>query len=270
MSHDSIFRRLANQEKVTPYFEAGLISQNWPLKYTIEIDSSPYYGTGDGKFHPSTHPHYGDRLNWYMLHPVYSQLMIPERRSVQSEMMLSMGSAIHGIVQTQFKMMKICKCDCDGPIHTCDDIEVEYRNDEHNVRGRLDFRAHLPEETVLVELKTQNIYSFDADVRAIDRSSPSEIWNRHPEWDIQMSMEEDCLGAASGILLVVKSGWPFTMKEYHHTRNDSLLSENYQKFDRVLAALEMDRPPKHCCALGSETHKSCPARTVCWDSEEKV
>lgn len=258
--YDSIFRRLASREKITPYFENGVLSDNWPMKYTVEIDSSPYYGLGDGKFHPSTHPFLGDRLLWYMFHPLYWDKLVPEKRSVMGEMTLVMGSAIHGIMQTQFKMMGLVTCDCEpGVKHTCGDLEVEYRNDRYNVRGRLDFRVHHPDgNTYLVELKTMNIYSFS-------KLKPDVISYEH---DMQMSLEEDCLGFSEGVLLIAEAGWPYTLKEFHHTRNDTLLSEAYQKFDRVTTAIELDRPPKHCCAFNSFEMKSCPARFVCWLSEE--
>lgn len=260
MIYDSIFRRLASKERITPYFEAGMLANNWPMKYPIIIDSSPYYGHGDGKFHPSTHPFLGDRLLWYMYHPLYRDNLLPEPRTVQSEMTLAMGSAIHGIMQTQFKMMGLCPCECEpGESHTCGYIEVEYRNDQYDVRGRLDFRVQHPDgNEYLVELKTMNSFSFY-------RLKPGVISYEH---DMQMSLEEDCLGFSEGILLIAEAGWPYTLKEFPHTRNDALCSEAYQKFDRVTTAIELDRPPRHCCAFGSPQSRACPARYLCWLKDE--
>lgn len=258
--YNNVLRRLAARDKITPYFESGILADNWPMKYSVEIDSSPYYGHGDGKFHPSTHPFLGERLLWYMLHEETRDLMIPERRSLQGEMTLVMGSAIHGIMQTQFKMMGLCKCDCTpGGTHTCGDIEVEYRNDEFNVRGRVDFNVRHPDgNRYLVELKTMNVYSF---------AKYNEISYEH---DVQMSFEEDCLGRSEGVLLIAQSGWPYDLREFHHTRNDKILSEQYQKFDRVLTAIQLDTPPKYCCQFGSPTMTTCPARNVCWLAKEGV
>lgn len=250
-AYSSIFKRLASKEKITPYLESGLLADNWPDKYTIEIDSSPYYGLGDGKFHPSTHPLLGERLLWYMFHPEYRDKLIQEKRSVMGEMTLAMGSAIHGIMQTQLVMMGLCKEE---------DIEVEYRNDQYNVRGRLDFKVNHPDGNIYpVELKTMNSYSFA-------KLKQGEFKFEH---DIQMSLEEDCLGFSEGILLIAESGWPYTLKEFHHTRNDELLSKTYQKFDRVTTAISLDSPPKHCCSYGSAEMQSCPARYLCWLRDEK-
>lgn len=258
--YSNILRRLAARDKITPFFEAGVLDNNWPAKYTIEIDSSPYYGLGDGKFHPSTHPLLGERLLWYMFHPLYYDKLVQERRSVIGEMTLTMGSALHGIMQTQFKMMGLCECNCEpGEQHTCRDIEVEYTNEQYNVRGRLDFLVHHPDGNVYpVELKTMNSYSFA-------KLQPDVISLQH---DIQMSLEEDCLGYSEGVLLVAEAGWPYNLKEFPHIRNDRLLSEVYQKFDRVTTAVQLDIPPKHCCAYGSAQNKSCPARFVCWDVDK--
>jgi len=246
-AYDSLFKRLAQRDKITPFFEHGVLSQKWPDEYTITIDSSPYYGLGDGKFHPSTHPLMGERLLWYMFHPEFADKLIHEKRTVMSEMTLAMGSAIHGIMQTQFTMMGLCKEE---------DIEVEYGSRQHNVRGRLDFLVHHPNgETIPVELKTQNVYAFS-------RQKEMKL-----EWDIQLSLEEDCLGYSEGVLLVAEAGWPYTLKEYHHSRNDNLLSQTYTKFDNVRTAVALDRPPKACCALNSAEMTSCPARHLCWLSK---
>lgn len=232
-----------------------MLAKNWPDKYSIEIDSSPYYGEGDGYFHPSTHAvdtpyaNTGARFLYYLYHPEYRDRLVPEKRSIQSEMALAMGSAIHGIIQTQLEMMGMV---------TEEDIEVEFRNEEHMVRGKLDLRVHHPNrETFPVEIKTQNIYSY-----------PKQKTLKE-EWDIQMSLEEDNLGFSWGVLLLVEAGWPYNLRELRHTRNDVLLSTTYQKFDYVRERIAFNRPPKHCCSFGSTTMKSCPARYVCWLAEEK-
>ena len=50
-----IFRSLAKRELLLPYFKNQVLANDWPMTYDIEVDSSPYYGFGDGYFHPSTH-----------------------------------------------------------------------------------------------------------------------------------------------------------------------------------------------------------------------
>lgn len=143
----SIFKSLANRDLLIPYFRNALSSNTWPDSYNIKIDSSPYYGAGDGYFHPSTHGLLGARQLYYMFHPATRDTMIREDRTITSEMTLAMGSALHGVVQTQFEMAGLIK----GP----EDCEVDYIIKDHHVRGRVDFVVHHPNGQVIpVELKS--------------------------------------------------------------------------------------------------------------------
>lgn len=144
--YKSIFNNLANRQMVVPWLESALLSDTWPESYDIKIDSGEYYGKGDGYFHPSTHPLMGVRELYYRFHPDHKDHVIQEKKSLQSHMTLAMGSALHGVVQTQLQMAGLL---------TPDDIEVEYVNREHHVRGRIDFILNHPSgERVLCELKS--------------------------------------------------------------------------------------------------------------------
>jgi len=243
--YGSVLSSLVNKELLLPYFRNALLSKQWPDSYTVQIDSSPYYGTGDGYFHPSTHGLIGARELYYRFHPDHQQHLIHEVRNVQSEMTLAMGSALHGIVQAQFQMAGLIKSE--------EDVEVEYIIEEHHVRGRVDFLVHHPDgNTYPVELKTQNSRSFDLQ---------DEI---KPIWDAQLSMGLHGTGYPTGVLLVLESGYPYRMKEFRVNRNDKLLSEIFAKFDYVRECIAHNTPPEHCCPLNSVAMQSCPARFQCW------
>lgn len=243
MTYGSILRSLANREVIIPYLENAILSQEWPDKYTITIDSSPYYGHGDGYFHPSTHPLMGERQLYYLFHPDYRDRIVQERPSLKREMTLAMGSALHGIVQTQFVMTGLVRPD---------QLEVEYINRDKHVRGRIDFIVNHPDGRRLIcEMKTQTNYKF---------SKQEEI---KPEWDAQLSLALDAMGEDTGILLLFESGFPYGLKEFTVPRNDALLSEIYAKFDRVREAIALNRPPMYCCAKGSPEMTSCRARFAC-------
>lgn len=129
-----------------------MLSDKWPDSYTITVDSSPYYGAGDGFFHPSSHAvssrfvNAGERYLWYLFNPKYKGRLVFERRSVQAEITLAMGSAIHAVVQTQFMQAGLLRPE---------NVEVEYVNVEHHVRGRIDFIVDHPSGRRLpVELKS--------------------------------------------------------------------------------------------------------------------
>lgn len=241
----SIFKSLAERDLLIPYFRNALLSQEWPDKYQIEVDSSPYYGRGDGYFHPSTHGLLGARQLYFRFHPDFRDRMVHEERTITQEMTLTMGSAIHAVVQTQFEMAKLIK----GP----EDIEVEYIIPEHHVRGRVDFIVHHPDGNVYpVELKTQNSRAF---------SLQKEL---KPIWDAQLSMGLHGTGYDEGVLLVVESGYPFGMREYRVPRNDKLLREIFAKFDYVRECIALNSPPEYCCSPGSKEMDKCPARYECW------
>lgn len=241
---DAILNRLASRDLILPFFEAGMLADNWPTSYSIEIDSSPYYGAGDGYFHPSTHALMGERELYYHFHPDTRDKLIPEKPSIQRQMAFAMGSALHGVVQTQMEMMKLVRAE---------DIEVEYINVEHHLRGRIDWLAHHPNGTVLpVEMKTRTVSRF--------------AWQDDPEpsWIAQLNLGLDSQDADLGILLMVEAGYPYRMTEFQVVRDHELLENIYSKFDRVRAAVEASEPPRHCCPPDSQVMKACPARLQCW------
>lgn len=241
----SILTALSEKNLLLPYFRNALISKKWPDSYQVTIDSGPYYGHGDGYFHPSTHALMDERELYYRFHPDHRDNIIHEQRSVQSEMTLAMGSALHGIVQAQFQMA--------GLIKDPSDCEVEYVIHEHHVRGRVDFLVHHPDgNTYPVELKTQNSRGFDLQTEIKET------------WDAQLSLGLHGTGYATGILLVLESGYPYRMREYLVPRNDELLSRIFSKFDYVRECIANNTPPEHCCPLDSITMKACPARYECW------
>lgn len=247
----SIFKSLAERDLLIPYFRNSLLSQEWPDSYTIEIDSSPYYGKGDGYFHPSTHGLMHARQLYYHFHPDHRDNMVPRERTITDEMTLAMGSALHGVIQTQFEMA--------GLIRGSTDVEVEYVIEQHHVRGRVDFIVHHPDGNVYpVELKTQNsrAFSFQKEIK--------------PIWDAQLSMGLYGTGHPVGILLVLESGYPYGMREYRVPRNDVLLSEIFEKFDYVRECIALNTPPQYCCAPNSKEMEACAARLECWLKNKAV
>lgn len=258
MNLQNIFNRLADRDVVIPLLEDAITSGEWPDTYTVTIDSSPYYGmtdvdgeggkggSGDGYFHPSSSPFWGERRLFLAYHPKHQHEAIQEGRSVMGEMTLSMGSALHGVIQTQLRMAGVLQPENE---------EYEYIIEEHNCRGRIDGILDLPSGSTVWELKTMNSYSFK-NLEVIKDS-----------WDVQISMGMYATGHDYGILHVVESGWPYNMKEFKVPRNDELLSKTFTKFDHVQDALEEDIMPAPCCAPGSATHKGCPFRHFCFPNE---
>lgn len=240
---------LGSRDLILPYFESSLLADNWPESYQITIDSSPYYGAGDGFFHPSTHACKGERELYYMTHPRYRDKLLLERPSMQREMAFAMGSALHGVLQTHMEMVELVR----GP----QDIEVEYINTEHHVRGRIDWITHHPNGSIIpVEMKTRTAFKYGT------QTEPE------PEWLAQLNLGLDSQDSDLGIILMVESGYPYRMREFQVRRDRELLDGIYAKFDRVREAVAADKAPRHCCAPDSTQMKKCPARSVCWLSKE--
>lgn len=245
---EGVLGRLVNKDLILPYFEISMLADNWPDSYDINVDSSEYYGLGDGYFHPSTHPLMGERQLYLMFHPDTRDAMVGERKSLKGQMTLTMGSALHAVLQTQMKQAKL--------IHD-DDIEVEYINHDHHVRGRIDWVAHLPNGLIVpVEFKTRMSWAYKK--------------QKEPElsWLAQLNLGMDNSGYDFGIILMLESGFPYQMKEFHVRRDERLLEDIYAKFDRVREAIATNTPPRACCAFDSPENKSCPARFSCWNSED--
>ena len=205
-------------------------------------------GTPDGFFHPSTHALKGERELYYMMHPDYQDQLVFERPSLQREMAFAMGSALHGVVQTHMEMCQLVR----GP----QDVEVEYINTEHHVRGRIDWVTHHPNGSVIpVEFKTRTHFRYNK------QTEPE------PSWIAQLNLGLDSQDIDLGVLLMVESGYPYRMREFKVRRDHELLDEIYAKFDRVREAIAENKPPRYCCAEGSAVMHECPARYVCWLAE---
>jgi hypothetical protein len=245
MAFERIMKGLVEQELILPYFELSMISENWPDHYTVEVDSSPYYGAGDGYFHPSTHPLMGLRQLYYRFHPATRGKMVPERSTLRKQMILSMGSAMHAVVQTQMQMV--------GLVKSADNVEVEFVIDEHHVRGRIDFIVDHPNgNQYIVEMKTMDPYLY------------RRLETIKPEWDAQLSLQEYALGKTQGIVLAMERGGDCQMREFFHHRNDVLLDQIFEKFAYIRECIESNTPPRHCCVVDSQEMQECPARYECW------
>jgi hypothetical protein len=252
---DAILQRLADRDLILPYFESGLLADQWPDEYVIKIDSRPYYGLDedgkpDGYFHPSSHALLGERELYYRFHPDTRELMVAERPTLQRQMAFAMGSALHGVVQTQMEMMGLV---------TPENIEVEYIIPDHHVRGRIDWITTHPttKAPLVVEMKTRTVSRF--------------AWQDAPEpsWIAQLNLALDSQDCDLGVLLMVEAGYPYRMTEFKVERDRELLDAIYAKFDRVRVAIEKNEPPRYCCGPGDKKIiDKCPARFQCWLRED--
>lgn len=234
---DNILNSLARQDLILPYFENAMRSAE-----------DPYYGRGDGYFHPSTHPLMDERLLYYLFHPRTQKWLVDEQYDLQREMTVSVGHSLHEVVQRQMLGTGLVKEE---------NIEKLFTMPEHNVRGKIDMIVDHPVRgPIVVEIKTRTHYKFGKTNEPL------------PEWDAQLSIQLDSQGLELGVVLMVETGYPFRVKELQVQRNDALLSEIYAKFDRVRADIALNRLPIPCCAPNSARVTGCPARFACWHNPE--
>lgn len=274
----SVFRQLAEKKIVLPYLENAFHNDRWPDLYTITVDSQPYYGmedengdthdggSGDGYFHPSSHPLMSPRELWFRFHPEHSKTIPPERRTLTSHITLAAGSAMHAVIQTQLNMAKILRKgglqdsvwrqigdDIRGRVPEENPYEFEYINDRHKVRGRLDgILDHPAEGDLLFELKTMNprAYRFQ------------ENWK--DQWYAQVQMGMDNYGLDRAILVLLEMAYPWSVREFDIPRDRDFISKTYEKFDYVRECIEHDIPPVCGHSLGSKEAKMCPSNKLCW------
>lgn len=241
---DSILSRLSKQEIILPIFENAMRANKWPDSYMIEVDSREYYGKGDGYFHPSTHPLMDERLLYYLFHPDTVKFVTEEPYSLERDLAAGVGSSLHAMIQTMLIQTGLARPE---------NVELTYINEDHHIRGRIDVIVDHPTRgRILVEIKSRTHYKFGK------QDAPL------PEWEAQLSIALDWAGLENGVILMVETGYPFRMKEFQVARNDALLSQIYQKFDRVREAISLNRTPVPCCAPNSPTASSCPAKFACW------
>lgn len=248
--HREVMKDLSGGNLLTPYLKNAMLADNWPDEYIIKVDSRPYYGLGDGYFHPSTHGLMDERKLYYMFHPETRDKMHYEERTVTDQFILGMGSALHAVCQTQFQMAGLLR-----PENT----EKEFIIEAHHVRGRADMILDHPTEgELVVEFKTQNSRAFEWQ------------YEMKPQWEMQLSIQLYGLKKKRGVLFVMEAGLPYRMREYHYDRDDDLLARTFAKFDYVRECIERDTPPGHCCSKGSKEMKACPARYSCWLKSEVI
>lgn len=240
---------LGSRQVIVPHLESSLMSENWPDSYTVEIDSSPYYGTGDGYFHPSSHCLPSAYYLWHQLNPDAPSLPEQWPKTVEGQLSLAMGTALHAITETQ---MIMC-----GLVKDKSRCEVEFVSERHHGRGHMDFviDEHPNGKTYPVEFKTQNSRAF------YDETRPKR------SWVYQLNCYMDWGHFQQGVVLVATNGAPFSYKEFAIEPQKGLLTPVYQKWEYVYQCLKEDREPEKCCEqAGLESHQ-CPRGEVCWTLE---
>lgn len=246
MLGQSLLNRVQDRDLITPYLDFSMSRDNWPEKYSIEVDSSPWDGDGDPYFHPSSHAIADERFLYYQMLGKYAR----EPKTLNSAMTLSVGTAMHAVVGTQLIMSGLC---------TEDDLEVPVIDDANTYRGHLDALIHHP-----------NGKTYVCDIKTMYSGKYRRIMKVQPEWDAQVNLYMAALEkmgievADEGIVLAIEIGWPYDVKEFRISRDDDMLQSVFDKWGSVRDAVAEKKPPaEKCCLYDSTKMNNCPARDFC-------
>lgn len=240
-----LIQSLGERELVIPYLEQSILKQNWPDYYTITVDSRPYYGTGDGCFHPSSDCLLEARQLYFKKKPPKNAAHRP--RNLGLEMAASLGTAYHAILQTQLIQAGLVKPE---------NVEREVRSEEHRGRGHIDGIVDHPNgNTYLLDIKSKSSYGF----RSMQGPQKS--------WIYQMNCYLDWLDLEECVIVMVLTEYPYSFREFRIKRNRELLRPVYEKWDYVSECLDKEVPPREYCTNSSPVSKkcqSCPFSRECW------
>lgn len=243
----SLLKRMGSRDILIPHIEQSMLAENWPQSYTVEVDTSPYYGkmtpegefleigSGDGRYHPSSHALACQRDLYVAFHPRLQHLRPSMRKDLTFYMTVNFGTAIHGLLQTQMEMSGLL---------VPGTVEWEYDCKEHNVRGRIDGVIKPPNAgEVVLDIKTINSRGFGQ----LKSHEPRESW----EAQVNLGMEH--YGVDEGLILAVEAGYPWGLKEVPIKRRSYITERIYERWNSVTEAIQHDLPPR--C--------DCPS-TPCW------
>lgn len=252
MMGQTLLDKLANRDLVTPYLDFSMTSDNWPDSYQITVDSSGWSGDGDTYFHPSSHALPKERFLYFLNRGEVEQ----ERKTINSAMTLSVGTAMHSVLGTQLIMSGLCRPE---------DIEVPVQDDEHEYRGHIDAIINHPNlKRYVCDIKTTYAGKYDR------LKKPQDSWVAQVNLYMYAAKKMGLDVCDEAVILCVQIGWPYNMKEFRIKYDPELLEGIFEKWSLVSKAVKENKPPtKKCCAWDSDTMKKCPARDFCretyWD-----
>ena len=249
MANESKFRTMKNSNKeeglLVPYLnqEITRLGDNvWPEEYAIKLYNKER--VWDGYFHPSVHAAAAELALYYEFHPDWN-IRAPQS-NVDKIMTFQVGSAYHSLLQSMFIHMGLT---------TEEEVEVGFTNEERWVSGHIDIRKiWLPNGEVLpVEIKSTGYLPKE----------PSENYIKQFQIYMDVGCEEP---QEKGIMLYLAKTYPHKFREFIVYRDEKILNEVYNKFDRVWEAIGTDNPDMlefPCHEIDSREHQWCIANRVC-------
>jgi hypothetical protein len=234
---------VARGDILLPIFEEGLSKADWPKEYPIKVFNKER--EWDGYFHPSSDIAPGPLKLYYLHHPKYKNVLVPERITPTLQLTFQIGSAFHSLFESMFVHLGLT---------TLEECEVTFKNEEHHVTGTLDIRnVTLPDGTkVLVDFKTCTSLP----------NQPDSTYVAQVRTYLDLAPEAPALG----LLLYIEKPSPHRLREFIVRPNPDEQSLLYRKWRMVREAIEFDDPSSlQACCMGppSSPFNNCPAFRVC-------
>jgi len=240
---DRTLSTISRGELVTPYIEQAIVQANWPEEYPVKVYNKER--VWDGYFHPSSDAYAGEILLYCKFNPELQGGLLPEIISPSLAMTFQVGSALHAIVQSMLIHLGFT---------TEEEVEVHYVNEERHTSGTTDIRRlTLPTgREVMVDIKTCS-------------TIPTSV---SKEYKTQLRIYQDNVPDAPDemVILYIEKPHPHRIRDFVVEKDDNELRAIYDKWSRVLEAVEFQDPSslKSCCTGPvSKSFDVCPAREVC-------
>ncbi len=241
---DRTLASLSKKEEIIPFIEEALIKNNtWPEEYPVKVYNKERIF--DGMFHPSSDSELGDYQLFYKFHPNFHNLLEAENISPSTKLTFQIGSALHAVIQSMLVHLGFSNLE---------DVEVKFINKERMISGTVD----------ILRLRLPNDKEFLIDIKSTSKAPKEAPYN----YAMQLRIYQDnCPGAPDRMaLLYISKTHPHTFYEIVVEKDDKLLNELYERWDRVKVAIRTNdtNDLKRCCGdKGEKRYLGCPAKHIC-------
>lgn len=241
---DRTLASMSKKEEIIPYIEEALIKNDiWPEEYPVKVYNKERIF--DGMFHPSTDSALGEYQLYYKFHPDFHDLLEVENLSPTTKLNFQIGSALHAVIQSMLIHLGFC---------TMDDVEVKFVDKDKKISGTVD----------ILHLRLPNGKDFLIDIKSTSREPKEAPYN----YAMQLRLYQDNVeGAPENMaLLYISKAHPHTFYEIVIEKDDKLLDDLYDRWDRVKVAIRSNDTSniKRCCGdKGEKRYMTCPAKHIC-------
>lgn len=255
----------ARGEVIIPVLRAALWQPNLKSFDITLPDFSPR--KPDGWFHPSEHPLWPERmLYWYALDPANIE---PEPFDPHSTMAVTQGHFWHEFIQKvgvdQGILREPSACAC-GRKHREWYVEDGVLKSRGHMDGVVNSEVASVDLDEVFEFKTMRPSRFRKLPQNVDPTNQELLtaWRAMvPEYYAQAQEYLRMSGYRRHRTLVLSMEYPFDMMEIVVDFDHGFAHDVEEKYRRVRQAVADHTMPEPCCAPGSKTSKTCPARLVC-------